>query len=75
MARGFYPGQRGHKKDRENVRAERRARKAERLAQRRAEKNALEQFDNGTFPIDDLPFEAQGVFRTLSRQLPSGETK
>jgi hypothetical protein len=55
----------------EPIARQRRARqqaKAERLATRRAEKTAVEQFDSGTFPILDLPVDAQGVFRTLSRR-------
>jgi hypothetical protein len=74
MSNGWSPfnSPRGRKHEREAVRAARRQQKAERLAQHRAEKQAVEQFDNGTFPIADLPVDAQGVFRTLSRRSDVG---
>jgi hypothetical protein len=68
MNRGFYGVS---KHDKEIRRQAKRLEKAERLAARKAAKQAVEQFDNGTFPIDDLPADAQGVFRTLSRKLPN----
>ena len=65
MARGFYGVM---KHDKEARRQAKRLDKTQRLAARRAEKVAIEQFDNGTSPIADLPFDAQGVFRVLSRR-------
>lgn len=61
MARGFYPGQRGHKGDRENARALRRQEKADRLAQRRVEKKLLQGVE-----IEQLPEACRGIAKFLA---------